>query len=132
MATLIDVATPGPALAGLEVDSTSYAALHAAQTTETTAGTAYQLLSITLTAGTWVVTGVVFVVTPANQTNYLNLSTATGSNSWPIITANATTGDNMIITAVIKVAGMITVYLNGKNTAAAILVSSLLTATRIQ
>ena len=132
MATLIDVATPGPALAGLEVDSTSYAAMHAAQAVETTPGTVYQLLPITLTAGTWVVTGVVFVTTPANQTNYLNLSTATGSNSWPIITANATTGDNMIITAVIKVSGSTTVYLNGKNTASTITASALLTATRIQ
>jgi hypothetical protein len=38
----------------------------------------------------------------------------------------------MIITAVIKVSGSTTVYLNGKNTAATITVSSLLTATRIQ
>ena len=131
MATLIDVATPGPALAGLESDG-SFAAMHCITVTETTGGTAYQLLPITLTAGTWVVTGVVFVITPVNQTNYLNLSTATGSNSWPVITANATSGSNMIITAVIKVSGSTTVYLNGKNTAATISASALLTATRIQ
>jgi hypothetical protein len=117
MATLIDVATPGPAL-NLSKTAQAYAAstlYGETPVTETLANTVYQLDSISITAGTWVVVGVTSVLY-VTQTNYLNLVTATGSNSWPVqVTASSAT-TNMAIAAVIKVTGTTTIYLNGKNT----------------
>jgi hypothetical protein len=116
MATLIDVATPGPALnlnktaqptlGGLAIES---------PLTQTVAGTVYQLDSISITAGTWVVMGVVLAL-ENTQTTYLNLVTATGSNSWPVQATASSTSTNMVIAAVIKVSSTTTIYLNGKNT----------------
>jgi hypothetical protein len=116
MATLIDVATPGPALTLNKTAQAGASGLYSDNSlTETTAGTVYQLDSISITAGTWVVIGITYCGS-VNQTNYLNLVTATGSNSWP---AQATVGGsatNQMIAAVIKVSSTTTIYLNGKNT----------------
>jgi hypothetical protein len=117
MATLINVATPGPAL-NLSKTAQAYAAstlYGETPVTEEVANTVYQLDSISIIAGTWVVIGVTSVLY-AIQTNYLNLVSATGSNSWPVqVTANSTS-TNMAIAAVIKVTATTTIYLNGKNT----------------
>ena len=116
MATLINVATPGPALTLNKTAQAGASGLYSdASLYETTAGTVYQLDSISITAGTWVVIGITYCGS-VNQTNYLNLVTATGSNSWP---AQATVGGsatNQMIAAVIKVSSTTTIYLNGKNT----------------
>jgi hypothetical protein len=116
MATLINVATPGPALAvnkTAQIVATTFWC--ETQVVESTIGTVYQLDSISITAGTWVVMGVVYI--EANtQTNYLNLVTTTGSNSWPVQATASSTTTNMVIAAVIKVSSTTTIYLNGKNT----------------
>jgi hypothetical protein len=118
MATLIDVATPRPALA---VNKTAQAVTEYfgtdAAVVETVAGTVYQLDSISIPAGTWVVIGV-GDVSYNTQTNYLNLATATGSNSWPVQQTASSTSTNMVIAAVIKVSTTTTIYFNGKNTTA--------------
>jgi hypothetical protein len=116
MATLINVATPGPALAVNKTAQTAGSVIwNEAPVTETTIGTVYQLDSISITAGTWVVMGI--VTSQLNtQTNYLNLVAATGSNSWPVQATASSTSTNMMIAAVIKVTGATTIYLNGKNT----------------
>jgi hypothetical protein len=116
MATLINIATPGPALAVNKTAQSSMTSIWCdAQVSETTIGTVYQLDSISITAGTWVVMGIMY---PQNntQTNYLNLVTATGSNSWPVQANASSTSTNMVIAAVIKVSSTTTIYLNGKNT----------------
>jgi hypothetical protein len=116
MATLIDVATPGLALAVNKTAQTATTAICCdTQVVETTIGTVYQLDSISITAGTWVVMG---LVAPQinTQTNYLNLVAATGSNSWPVQATASSLSTNMMIAAVIKVSSTTTIYLNGKNT----------------
>jgi hypothetical protein len=50
------------------------------------------------------------------QTLYLNLATATGSNSWPVQATVSSTTTNMVIAAVIKVSTTTTIYLNGEST----------------
>ena len=129
MATLINVATPGPALAVTDAGGGT-PGISGVSVVETTANTVYGLNLISLTAGTWVVTGVVNVQTgSATQTNYLNLANATGSNSWPV---QITTGEVALkISAVIKISGTTSVYLNGKNTASTITTVSFITATQI-
>jgi hypothetical protein len=118
MATLINVATPGPALAVNKTAQATPGYLAGENLLEEpVAGTVYQLDSISITAGTWVVMGV--VLAQANtQTNYLNLVTATGSNSWPVQATASSVNTNMVIAAVIKVSSTTTIYLNGKNTTA--------------
>jgi hypothetical protein len=116
MATLIDVATPGPALAVLKSAQTAGQYIYSgAQVVEITPGTAYQLDSISITAGTWVVIGITYCYY-ITQTNYLNLVTATGSNSWPVQATASSNSTNMVISAVIKVTSPTTIYFNGKNT----------------
>ena len=116
MATLIDVATPGPAL-NLSKTAQTVESLLASDpfVTQTLANTVYQLDSISITAGTWVVMGVL-TCGNATQTNYLNLVTATGSNSWPVQTTASSTTTNMVIAAIVKVSTTTTIYLNGKST----------------
>ena len=116
MATLINVATPGPALAVTKTAQLTASALFSeGYVEETVAGTVYQLDSISITAGTWVVMGVLSCGN-ATQTNYLNLVTATGSNSWPVQTTASSTTTNMVIAAIVKVSTTTTIYLNGKST----------------
>jgi hypothetical protein len=118
MATLIDVATPGPALAVTKTAQAAPGVLAAeGQAIETTAGTVYQLDSISISSGTWLIIGVVNVFNNT-QTNYLNLASATGSNSWPVQQTASSTSTNMVIAAIMKVTNTTTVYLNGKNTSA--------------
>jgi hypothetical protein len=131
MATLIDVATPGPALTVNKTAQAVGSALFSdTEVTEVTAGIVYQLDSISITAGTWVVIGVV-IATNNTQTNYLNLVTATGSNSWPVQATAGSTSTNMVIAAVIKVSSTTTIYLNGKNTMAYTYVNAAMFAVQI-
>ena len=114
-------ATLGPALAVNKTGQTSVNQLAADNYLfQTLASTAYQLDSISITAGTWVVMGVLTCAEPAvqnsTQTNYLNLVAATGSNSWPVQATAIVTSTNMVIAAVIKVSSTTTIYLNGMNT----------------
>jgi hypothetical protein len=118
MATLINVATPGPALTVNKTAQTAGVLLFGdAPVLETTIGTVYQLDSISISAGTWVVMGLT-AIQNNTQTNYLNLVAATGSNSWSVQATASSTSTNMVIAAVIKVTGATTIYLNGKNTGA--------------
>ena len=131
MATLINVATPGPALAVTKTAQIATTAIFCdIPVQETTAGTVYQLDSISITAGTWVVMGLVAPQTNT-QTNYLNLVTATGSNSWPVQATASSTSTSMVITAVIKVTGPTTIYLNGKNTGSNLAIYSAMFAVQI-
>jgi hypothetical protein len=129
MATLIDVATPGPALSAIETDGSTLG-INSNSVIEAATASTYQLNTITLTAGTWVVTGIVKVAVSADQTNYLSLSSAVRSNSWPVQISSVS--NNMVISAVVKVTGSTAIYLNGNYTIVSATCNSLLTATRIQ
>ena len=127
MATLIDVATPGPALLELAGANSGGVGPLANNTTQTTASTVYLLNQVTLGAWTWVVTGMCGVLS-GTETLYLNLSVV-GSNYWTVQTAND--GFVKYISAVIKLTGSTDVYLNGQNTGSAVVAHSLMTATQI-
>ncbi len=119
MATLIDVGTPGPALAAATGTSTalkSYATDSAGSISMITAGSYYTLNSISLTAGTWAVFGEMTTGgTTGTITPALSGTTASGTNLAPVQTKAGGTaqGNTEYIGAVIKVAGTTTVYLNG-------------------
>jgi hypothetical protein len=128
MATLINVATPGPALTSLAGSNGGGVGPLANNTTQTTAGTAYQLNSVTLGAGTWVVTGFCGVLS-GTETLYLNTAAGTGANGWAVQTAY----DSFVryISAVVKLTGLTTIYLNGQNTSSAVVAHSIMIATQI-
>ena len=129
MATLIDAGTPGPALSVAIYDAGG-AGITGNTITETTALTVYNLGNVSVTAGTWVVMGIVGVPTGrASQTLYLNTASAVGSNSWPV---QAAYNFNNMVTAVIKVLITTTIYLNGMNTGSAIAATAIMTATQIK
>jgi hypothetical protein len=68
--------------------------------------------SISLTPGTYVVTGIVFSTVASLVTSYLSTS-STGTNGWPVQEITfAISGGNQFISAVIKVVSTETVYLN--------------------
>ncbi len=119
MATLIDVGTPGPALAAATGTSTalkSYATDSAGSISMITAGSYYTLISISLTAGTWAVFGEMTTAgTTGTITPALSGTTASGTNLAQVQTKAGGTaeGNTEYIGAVIKVAGTTTVYLNG-------------------
>jgi hypothetical protein len=117
-ATLLNVGTPGPALAVIKTAQAAGGGLSSeAQTLEYMAGTVYQLDSISIPLGTWLIIGVVNVFNNT-QTNYLNLASATGSNSWPVQQTASSITTNMVIAAIVKVTSTTTIYFNGKNTSA--------------
>ncbi len=128
MATLIDVGTPGPALAGVAGSNSGLTGPLAQNTTQTTSNTVYNLNSVAITAGTWVVTGICGVLA-GTETLYLSTTSAGGTNSWPV--QAPTDSYNVYITAVIKVTGSTTIYLNGKNSNPSIVAHSLMLATQI-
>jgi len=127
MATLIDVGTPGPALAGVAGANGGLTGPLANNTTQTTANTIYNLNQITLTAGTWVVTGICGVLS-GTEILYLNLAGG-GVNSWTVQTS--TDAHVSYISAVVKVAGSTPVNLTGKNNGSAVVAHSMMTATQI-
>ena len=118
-ATLLNVGTPGPALAaatGTNTTLKSNATDSAGGVALTTAGTYYNLNSISLTAGTWAVFGEMTTGgTTGTITPALSGTTASGTNLAPVQTKAGGTaqGNTEYIGAVIKVASTTTVYLNG-------------------
>jgi hypothetical protein len=129
MATLINVATPGPALQTSVIDSTVLG-IHGLSVVFTSAGTPYELAELALTAGLWVVTGVAgfnygVVYAPAL---YLNTASAVASNSWPV---QINSSYNSYISAVIKLSGTATIYLNGTTPVTTSTYYGFLTATQI-
>ena len=119
MATLINVGTPSPALAaatGTNTTIKSNGTDSAGGVGMTTAGTYYQLNSISLTAGTWAVLGEMTTGgTTGTITPALSGTTASGTNVVPVqtIAGGSSQGNTMYIGAVIKVASTTTIYLNG-------------------
>ena len=126
MATLINVATPGPALAiSNGSESTSPNLNHTfvgAMVHLSSANTAYNLNSVSLGAGTWVVLGMYL----SNQNSYdipaglyLNSASAVASNSWTTINqgSGVYNGTPLIVSAVVKLTGTTTIYLNCQSSA---------------
>jgi hypothetical protein len=81
------------------------------------ANTAYNLNSVSLGAGTWVVLGMYLSYpsspdTPAGL--YLNSASAVASNSWTTINqgSGVYTGTPLMVGAVVKLTGTTTIYLN--------------------
>ncbi len=125
MATLIDVATPRPALAlypGTQNTAiTSLGLLTGPIPTLVGPSAPINLNSISLGAGTWAVIGVCLTTaadTPPTAI-YLNTASAVASDSWPT-QAQGTGGAGAVTPfakgAVIKLTGTTTVYLNGYQT----------------
>ena len=126
MATLINVATPGPALAiSNGSESTAPSSVNkfvGAEVLLSFANTAYNLNSVSLGAGTWVVLGMYlsqqsYGDTPAGL--YLNSASAVASNSWTTINqgSGVYTGTPLIVSAVVKLTGTTTIYLNCQSSA---------------
>ena len=88
------------------------------------ANTAYNLNSVSLGAGTWVVLGMYLsnassYDTPAGL--YLNSASAVASNSWTTINqgSGVYNGTPLIVGAVVKLTGTTTIYLNCQSSAVA-------------
>ena len=126
MATLINVATPGPALAavkGTESAASGYSYFVGNLVNMATSSTPYNINSLSLTAGTWVVVGLVGTNSATGTlTLFLSGTTASATNLAPVQTVGTGQGTSvpaMMITSVIKVAVTTTVYLNAEDTAIA-------------
>jgi hypothetical protein len=124
MATLIDIARPGPALAisnGSEAAAPSSANEFVGTAVSlSSANTAYNLNSVSLGAGTWVVLGMClseYGNTPPGL--YLNSASAVASNSWTTINqgSGVNGGTPLIVSAVVKLTGTTTIYLNCQSSA---------------
>jgi len=88
------------------------------------ANTAYNLNSVSLGAGTWVVLGMYLAQTSDGNTPgglYLNSASAVASNSWTTINqgSGVYTGTPFIVGAVVKLTGTTTIYLNCQSSAVA-------------
>lgn len=88
----------------------------------TYANTAYNLNSVSLGAGTWVVLGMYlssYGGAPAGL--YLNSASAVASNSWTTINqgSGSYSGTPLIVGAVVKLTGTTTIYLNCQSSAIA-------------
>ena len=120
MATLINVATPGPALAisnGSESTAPSLANEFVGAAVVRSPNTAYNLNSVSLGAGTWVVLGMYLSYSSDGNTPaglYLNSASAVASNSWTTINqgSGVYTGTPLMVSAVVKLTGTTTIYLN--------------------
>jgi hypothetical protein len=128
MATLIDVATPATALAisnGSEATGpNSINHFVGLVVMMSSANTAYNLNSVSLGAGTWVVLGMYLSLLISSDTPaglYLNSASAVASNSWTTINqgSGVYTGTPFIVGAVVKLTGTTTIYLNCQSSAVA-------------
>lgn len=122
IATLLNAATPGPALA--TATNSGATAPNTAVTNSlnlafgvASGGSVAQVDTISLTAGTWLVTGIYFAQGTFTGV-WLNLLTATGSDSWPTQLVTKVAAHVYLKSAVIKVAATTTVFLNGESTMA--------------
>lgn len=114
-------ATQGPALAisnGSESTTPNTSnKFVGALVTMLSANTAYNLNSVSLGAGTWVVLGMYlsYASSPDPPAGlYLNSASAVASNSWTTINqgSGVYTGTPLIVGAVVKLTGTTTIYLN--------------------
>ena len=83
------------------------------------ANTAYNLNSVSLGAGTWVVLGMYLSQLSSGDTPaglYLNSASAVASNSWTTINQGSGTTP-LIVGAVVKLTGTTTIYLNCQSSA---------------
>jgi hypothetical protein len=119
-------ATPGPALAisnGSESTAPSSAnKFVGALVMMSSANTAYNLNSVSLGAGTWVVLGMYLSYSSSGITPvglYLNSASAVASNSWTTINqgSGVYTGTPLVVGAVVKLTGTTTIYLNCQSSA---------------
>ena len=90
--------------------------------TMSSANTAYNLNSVSLGAGTWVVLGMYLSLASSSGTPaglYLNSASAVASNSWTTINqgSGVYTGTPLIVGAVVKLTGTTTIYLNCQSSA---------------
>jgi hypothetical protein len=125
MATILNIATPMPALtldsgstaAAVPVNNFLFAGF--AVTMANGPPTAYDLNSVSLTAGTWVVVGLAGTTTATTTVvPYLSSSSAVNSSSWPTKTSGTGISPATIsIAAVVKLTSTTTVYLNATNNA---------------
>ena len=81
------------------------------------ANTAYNLNSVSLGAGTWVVLGMYLSWSSSSSTPaglYLNSASAVASNSWTTINqgSGVYNGTPLMVGAVVKLTGTTTIYLN--------------------
>jgi hypothetical protein len=120
MATLLDVATPGPALgiaslvSNPTTEPTGQVGLCNGTVSMTTANTYYNMAGITLTAGRWAIyaeagnTGGTPTITAA-----LSLTSANGTNAMPVITGTVPgASTSKYVSGVISVSSTTTIYLN--------------------
>ena len=90
--------------------------------TLTSANTAYNLNSVSLGAGTWVVLGMYLSLLISSDTPaglYLNSASAVASNSWTTINQGSGVYNDtpFIVGAVVKLTGTTTIYLNCQSSA---------------
>ena len=86
------------------------------------ANTAYNLNSVSLGAGTWVVLGMYLSQSSTGDIPaglYLNSASAVASNSWTTINqgSGVYTGTPLMVGAVVKLTGTTTIYLNCQSSA---------------
>ena len=86
------------------------------------ANTAYNLNSVSLGAGTWVVLGMYLSLIISSDTPaglYLNSASAVASNSWTTINQGSGfyTLTPLIVSAIVKLTGTTTIYLNCQSSA---------------
>ncbi len=122
MATLIDVATPGPALAAAQSTTNNTSAVYNSvlllptAVNLTTASTYYQLNSISIpNAGTWAICGAVFGTAGGyNYTPVISRTTANGVAAGPMQTSGSNITFPYITSygCVVKLTGATTLYLN--------------------
>ena len=125
MATLIDVATPRPALAISNGSESTYPSTinnFVGAAVIIPANTAYNLNSVSLGAGTWVVLGMYLSFSSDGNTPvglYLNSASAVASNSWTTINqgSGVYNGTPLMVGAVVKLTGTTTIYLNCQSSA---------------
>jgi len=126
MATLIDVATPGPALAVAQstTNNTSSAVnstlVFAPAITLSVAGTYYTLNSIALGAGTWAVSGIVVNGYGAACAITVALATASGNHGTSVAPVQISGGQVApwvgVYGVVVKLSSPATLYLNASPT----------------
>ena len=118
-------ATPATALAisnGSEAVDVSSLNTSVGAGVQCLSGAAYNLNSISLGAGTWVVLGMYLSASSSNATPaglYLNSASAVASNSWTTINqgSGVYTGTPLMVGAVVKLTGTTTIYLNCQTSA---------------
>ena len=119
MATLINVATPGPPLTDV-VSSNTHAILSGSvqgwcTSVNPTINICTAITSITLGAGTWVLLGLAFSgASSGTFISYLSTTSASASNDFPSLVGGTGLGaaPPYMVFSIAKLAGSTTIYLN--------------------